>query len=442
MALNSLPSLTFALLPACRCGRFEQVACGLGLLLLCSELCPAQQSHCAASQRHALLRHCPLDSGAEQLSGSITSSGHNYLAYLQQDRQGLHEPVRLRLLSELAFGAFELQGNLPQSASSQLWALMHLRGELALEAQVAACKNFLSLEFSSSSRLDHAGRRSLGLGSSYNQPAVLHNDIFGDDFYYLPEYAWCYRGDGRSLLVGVINQGNYLDVNEMANCSYNQFVHSALVNNSALLLADSNLGLLYQYNADKHVYYNIAASFVDVAPRHNPLEANANCFNLQFEAARQLHLLTSNSSLRLQTGMYKLDEQFQGVVAGSLVEHFSDNLKGFVRLGLNSAASVTASAAPGFNRHCSIGAELKDPLGGKVALLKQLEQYWRFGGFWQRALSADGQPACYNYGLESSYSWHFGEHAKLSLLAQRSWSDSNLPARNSFMWGVQTTLSF
>lgn len=388
-----------------------------------------------------MLRHCPIESGEEQFAGMLAPVGHNYWAYLQP-HEDLHEAVRLRLLSEMAVTALQLQRGLPQTADGQLWGLMHLRGELALERVAAEANNFLIFEFSSSSRLDHGGRGRLGILDCYNQPSVLHNDIFGDDFYYFPEYAWCLRGEQHGLILGVINLANYLDVNEIANCAYTQFIHSALVNNSALMLSDSNLGLLYQYKPDKRSYYNVAATFADVAPRHDPFTANGHTFSVQFEAARHLQLLGKHSSLRLQGGVLKLDEQVAGVLAASLVENINEQLGAFIRIGANSASTITAASPLAFNRHISAGVELKNPFSTGGADEQRLEQIWRCGSFLQRSLAAPDSPSCYNYGVESSYSWHFGDYVQLALLAQSVWCDSQLQARNSFVWGLQTTLVF
>ncbi len=82
------------------------------------------------------------------------------------------------------------------------------------------------------------------------------------DGFRVPELAWqqSFRRGEFVLLAGVVNQGNYLDVNTYANTGRGQFLNSALINSMVLPLPGYNFGVNLQWQPSGNWYAMLGAT--------------------------------------------------------------------------------------------------------------------------------------------------------------------------------------
>ena len=88
----------------------------------------------------------------------------------------------------------------------------------------------------------------------------------------VPELAWQQSfSAGRIVaLAGVVNQGNYLDVNSYANSGRGQFINSALVNSMVLPLPSYNYGLNLQWQPSNDWYGMLGYSVGNASAGETP----------------------------------------------------------------------------------------------------------------------------------------------------------------------------
>jgi porin len=88
----------------------------------------------------------------------------------------------------------------------------------------------------------------------------------------VPELAWQQAfAHGRFVgLAGVVNQGNYLDVNTYANSGRGQFLNSALINSMVLPLPAFNFGVNLQWQPHPDVYAMVGATAGNARPGQTP----------------------------------------------------------------------------------------------------------------------------------------------------------------------------
>ena len=103
---------------------------------------------------------------------------------------------------------------------------------------------------------DQSAQRNLG---TITDPADIWSKING---FRLPELAWgqAVRGGELVALVGVVNQGNYIDQNAYAQSGRGQFMNSALIQSHVLPLAEYNFGLNLQWQPARDWYVMAGAS--------------------------------------------------------------------------------------------------------------------------------------------------------------------------------------
>jgi porin len=126
------------------------------------------------------------------------------------------------------------------------WAVFDLRGD-------RGTAGWLSTKIDYQAALG-GGEQSVkaNIGSLTN-PLAFHSSHSG---WRVSELSWQQSFDaGRIVaLAGVVNQGNYLDVNGYANTGRGQFVNSALVNSMVLPLPSYNYGLNLQWQPSNDWY--------------------------------------------------------------------------------------------------------------------------------------------------------------------------------------------
>jgi porin len=88
----------------------------------------------------------------------------------------------------------------------------------------------------------------------------------------IPELAWQQSFDRGAVVAvgGVVDQGNYLDVNTYANSGRGQFLNSALINSMVLPLPSYNFGVNIQWQPAAEFYAMVGATAGDAGPGQAP----------------------------------------------------------------------------------------------------------------------------------------------------------------------------
>ncbi|HKD19172.1 MAG TPA: carbohydrate porin [Thermoanaerobaculia bacterium] len=88
----------------------------------------------------------------------------------------------------------------------------------------------------------------------------------------VPELAWQQAFDRGAVVVvgGVVDQGNYLDVNTYANTGRGQFLNSALINSMVLPLPAYNFGVNFQWQPASELYALVGATAGDAGAGQAP----------------------------------------------------------------------------------------------------------------------------------------------------------------------------
>lgn len=193
----------------------------------------------------------------------------------------------LNFYIEQAFNQSWIDNATPGTHSHQTWYLLHAHAAFNLIGDDFHQGTWLRVELSGSSMLNKSSKESETLNDAFGTSGALHNDVFYDGLYYLPEILISQgfaKGSGV-VMFGIINQANYLDVNSYANSSFGQFTNAVFVNNQVLPLADANFGILIQGQLANSCYIQIGANMIDSQPDQNPFRnTRGRNFNIVGEA--------------------------------------------------------------------------------------------------------------------------------------------------------------
>jgi porin len=143
----------------------------------------------------------------------------------------------------------------------------------------------------------------------------------------VPELAWQQSFDaGRWVaLAGVINQGNYLDVNSYANSGRGQFINSALVNSMVLPLPSYNYGLNLQWQPSNDWYGMLGYSLGNASAGQTPdTNFSWEAWSLEWEIG-----YAPDDSFGLGPGVYRIQPflaRAEGPVQGGLSLNFQQQL--------------------------------------------------------------------------------------------------------------------
>ncbi len=147
----------------------------------------------------------------------------------------------------------------------------------------------------------------------------------------VPELAWQQSfGAGRWVaLAGVIDQGNYLDVNSYANTGRGQFINSALVNSMVLPLPAYNYGLNLQWQPSNDWYGILGYSVGNATAGERPgTDFSWQAWSLQWEVG-----YAPDDVFGLGPGVYRI-QPFLARAGGSVQGGLGFNVE--QRLGRNS----------------------------------------------------------------------------------------------------------
>jgi porin len=197
------------------------------------------------------------------------------------------------------------------------WALFDLRGD-------RGTAGWLSTKIDYQAALG-GGEQSVSANiGSLTNPLAFHSSHSG---WRVSELAWQQSFDtGRIVaLAGVVNQGNYLDVNGYANTGRGQFVNSALVNSMVLPLPSYNYGLNLQWQPSNDWYgmlgYSVGNARAGQAPGTN---FSWEAWSLQWEVG-----YAPDDLLGLGPGVYRIQPflaRAEGAVRGGLAFNVEQRL--------------------------------------------------------------------------------------------------------------------
>ena len=141
------------------------------------------------------------------------------------------------------------------------WAVFDMRGDRGTAGWISA-----QIEYQTA--LGEAESVNGNIGSLTN-PLNFHSS---HNSWRVPELAWQQSFDaGRWVaLAGVVNQGNYLDVNSYANTGRGQFMNSALVNSMVLPLPSYNYGVNLQWQPSNDWYGMLGYSVGNASAGETP----------------------------------------------------------------------------------------------------------------------------------------------------------------------------
>ncbi len=168
------------------------------------------------------------------------------------------------------------------NASSQSWYKLHAHLGLNLVSSERHQGTWIKAELSGSSALDPKSRKTTlddTLGSLSNADC----DVFEDGFYYMPELliSQGFANGHGVMMLGVINQTNYIDANTYANTTYGQFTAGPFVNNLVLPLGESNFGFMFQWEFNDNWFAQLGGNMLDCEGGENPFRHTmGKSFNL------------------------------------------------------------------------------------------------------------------------------------------------------------------
>jgi len=247
------------------------------------------------------------------------------------------------------------------------------------------------------------------------------------------------------LLLGMVDQGNYIDSNSYANNSQTQFLNDALVNNATIPLPEANLGFNLQWQPTRQFYLLMGAgSNLQIPKQAVVLSLGAANWSYLLE----LGLITTNT-FGLGPGIYRV-QPFVATVhsdtQGGVGLNFQQDLgvhtpiAAFGRLGVcgNQIAFENIRAQG------SLGLALTGPIDAPGPIPLFSNDMLGLAFVWSQALP-DGFPVYRpnEYNIELFYSVQITPTLKLQPDLQVFWDAADRPQSGvSLLWQLQLTLTW
>ena len=307
----------------------------------------------------------------------------------------------------------------------------------------------LSLEFTGQEGLIHNNISPMvqnpqnNLGSLSNPQA----NVTGMDGYRLAELAAQLsspHGDWI-LLIGMVDQGNYVDSNSYANNSQTQFLNDALVNNGTVPLPEANLGFNLQWQPSQQFYLLMGAgSNLQIPKTDLVLSFGTDNWSYLLE----LGLVTTNT-FGLGPGIYRVQPFLATVLGdtqGGVGLNFQQDLglrtpvAAFGRLGVcGNQIALENIRAQG-----SLGLALTGPIDAPGPIPLFSNDLLGLAFVWSQAVPDGSQVNHMNeYSIELFYSLQITPTLKLQPDLQVFWDAAYRPQSGiSLLWQLQLTLTW
>lgn len=272
------------------------------------------------------------------------------------------------------------------------------------------------------------GDRALNPSLSSRIGSTLQPDgtTLGDGIW-VAELAWAqsFRGGEWVVFAGMVDQGNYLDVNTYANNQFTELSNLAFVNNQSLPTPGQGLALNLQWQPSPRFYAQAATFPANSAPGSAPFSGlSFRNWATQLEAGWITPELLGQGQniVRVQPFVATVDSVV-GVGIGLNIEQQLGGPEG--RWGWFGRAGVCQSgvAISGFDTQVSTGFALEAPNPG-APLKDSRASRWSVGVVWGRPADSEGG----EYGLELLYSLQLTPTVALRPDLQWIWSRTGMPA--------------
>ncbi|HUL51007.1 MAG TPA: carbohydrate porin, partial [Candidatus Nitrosotalea sp.] len=351
-------------------------------------------------------------------------------------RYSLYQSLTMVSMSDVASGSSALQYYTATFFGK--WAITEV-GEPARAGWLSTEVN-VQLGLSPASR---AQTPQANLGSIVNPQAT----VFRPNGIWVSELAWQQSlMDGKLvLLVGQVDQSNYLDANAYANNSQGQFLNSAFVNSDVLPFAFNNLGLNLQYQPGQDWYVMFGTGANNQAPGQSPFN------NLSFRNWSYLleFGLTPKMMLGLGPGVYRL-QPFIATVDG--VTQVGIGFNAQQKLGTNSPFAWFGRFGVGGNQvtldgaaaQIATGFAMQAPLKYAGLFPKLSNDYLGIGFVWSRPSAVMPPTAHANeYGVETTYVLQLTPLASVQPDFQVIWNPADNPAADhNLIFQLQLNLTW
>ncbi len=277
---------------------FKYISLSTACLSLCSTVIAAEET----PSQGAILDDIDIY-GADYGDDSTPIPNDALTRWLKDFHSKLDE-ARIQFLLEQAYSRTWTGHAADGTPSGQNWYKIHAQMGLNLIRSDRHQGTWIKAELSGSTALDPDTRAS-SLDDAFGSLSSVDCDIFGDDFYYLPEVLLSQGfANGKGVfMAGVINQTNYIDANSYANTTFGQFTAGPFVNNLVLPLGESNFGFLVQWQFNDHWFAQLGGNMMDVEGGENPFKhTNGKSFNLIGEIG-----WTHEDAFGIGQGTYRLE---------------------------------------------------------------------------------------------------------------------------------------
>ena len=202
----------------------------------------------------------------------------------------------------------------------------------------------------------------------------------------VPELAWqqAFARGAFVFVAGVVDQGNYLDVNTYANSGRGQFMNSALINSMVLPLPSYNFAVNLQWQPASELYVMTGATAGNAGPGQTPWTD----FSWQnWSVVTELGYMPRDF-LGLGPGVYRIQPflaQAGGPTQGGIAFNFEQQLGRKSPVGWFGRFGVGGSeVSAGAETQIGTGFVFEAPLARLNALPKQTNDYTGVGFVWSR----------------------------------------------------------
>ena len=379
----------------------------------------------------------------------INVNGTNPLTWFNADatEKQQHEGPLMAFI-EQSFSYFNLTNPIEGAPRDQAWYLLHAHLNIRLHDSDKDLGTWLKVEISGSSAFNPKARKYGSLAESTGTIANVHTDVFDHEVYYLPEVALLHSMSKirSALIIGVVNQTNYIDINSYANTPFTQVIGSPYVNNQVIPLVDGNLGFVWETQFTPSSYIMLSASFTGTDPGHSPVDnLRSQDYNVMAEFGWQYESAWGEGVLRVQPFFFTIDHSGYAGIAANVEQNLGKSpFALFARAGWNNAEET------------SIGGATAQVSGGII--FKQMFQNMNLfkeeeGNFFGLAFNVtkpdkadmpeERSKAKREYGFEATYSFFINQHFCLQPVYQVTYNPAlRDDTRSSQTFAIQCILSF
>ncbi len=247
------------------------------------------------------------------------------------------------------------------------------------------------------------------------------------------QLAWAQSfADGELvLMLGMINQTNYLDINRYANSSHGQFMNSALVNSMVIPAPGNNMGVNIQWQPVDGFYAMFGAGpnnqDLGTSPFHGISSGNVS-YVAEFGFIASDFCGLGPGVLRVQPFVATWEGDAGGGIAFNVEQQLGKDspLGVFGRLGFGD--DVTGSVPGGVKNQASVGLAMLSPFTRHGCFSQPNNDFAGIGFVWSQPVDAPGLDHRDEYALELTWAFQITPTATIQPDLQFVWDPINNPS--------------